>query len=75
MSCCVAQAKSDFDQIEVGERIAHVGIEAGGNDNEFRLKFAKPRQDPVFECGAECFAAVAGFERCIDNRIVFAGLE
>src|SRR5580692_9503417 len=47
-------------EIDASQRIAHVGVEAGGDDDQLRPEFAQPRQDPVLEGRAECLAAVAG---------------
>src|SRR6516165_7979913 len=61
-------------QIDVGERVAHMRVKAGGDDGKLRPEFLKPWQNPRLECGAERCAAIAGTQRRIDDRIVFAGL-
>src|SRR6516162_5341595 len=42
-----------FGEIDVGERIARVGVEAGRDDNEFGPKVAQPRQDACRKRGVE----------------------
>ena len=62
-----------FFQIDVGERVAVVGVETGGDDDEFGTIVIKPRQDAAFEGLAKDFAAVAGAQRGIDDGVVVAG--
>src|SRR5450759_2549132 len=59
-------------EIERGQRITIVCIEAGGDDDEFGAEFAQLRQDHVFEGGAEFGAAVFRGQRCIDDGVVLA---
>ena len=57
-------------QIEVGERIAHMAVEAGGNDDQLRLKFAQPRQDTALEGGAELLASYQTERRQVHERTI-----
>ncbi len=45
--------KIRFLEIDVGERIAVVGVEAGRDDDELGREFGKPRQDAAVEGVAE----------------------
>src|SRR5882757_9113556 len=57
-------------EIDVRQGIAAVGVEAGGNDDQFRCELLQLRQDRVLEGGAEFSAAVAGRQRCVDDGVV-----
>jgi hypothetical protein len=50
-------------EFDVGEWIAVVRVEAGGNDDQFRAEVGKPRQDAALERGAKRVAAVARAQR------------
>src|ERR1700730_3437693 len=59
-------------QIERGQRIAIMGIEAGGDDDQFGAEFPQLRQDHVFERGAELGAAVFRGQRRIADGVGLA---
>src|SRR5215472_7324537 len=61
-----------LQQVEVGERVARVGVEAGGDDDKVRLEALEPRQDHGLERLAELLATVAGAQRRIDDVVVLA---
>ena len=61
-------------QIERGQGIAVMRVEAGGDDQQFGGEFLQLRQDQVFERGAEFCSAVFGGERRVDDGVVLAAL-
>src|SRR5215510_13760334 len=63
-----------FQQVQVGERIALMRVEPSRDHDQLWLKVAKARKDSAFERLAELSAAVAGRERCIDDRVMRAPL-
>ena len=63
-----------FGEVEIGERVAVMRVEARGNDHELGSVFIEPRQDAVLESGLELVAVVARAQRRIDDGIVFAAL-
>jgi len=54
-------------QIERGQGIAMVRVEAGGDDDQFGAELLQLRQDQIFKRGAEPGAAVLGRQRRIDD--------
>ena len=61
-------------EVEVRERVAHMSVEAGGDDDKPRAEVAQPRQDHVLQRGAKFAAAVASFvlEAAIAARTAIA---
>ena len=64
--------KIRFEEIQAGERIAHVGVEAGRDDDEIGRKPFEPRQDHALHRFAELVAAVARAERRVDDGVLRA---
>src|SRR5665213_601797 len=54
-------------EIERGQGIAVVGVEAGGNDDQFGAEFLQLRQDHALECGAELGATILRRQRRVDD--------
>ena len=54
-----------LDQPELGQRIAEMCVETGGNDQEVRREFVERGQDPLLVGRAELIAVVAGLERAL----------
>src|SRR5262249_33489327 len=63
-----------FEQIEVGERVAHMGVEACRDHDQVRAEISQPRQDDGFEGSTKLVAAVAGTQRRVDDGVVLAAL-
>src|ERR1700730_18156057 len=61
-------------EIERGQRVPVVRVEAGGDDDQFGGELPQLRQDQVFERGAEFGAAVFRGQGRADDGIVFAAL-
>ena len=61
-------------EIERCQGIAVVGVEAGGDDDQFGAELLQLRQDDVLERGTEFDAAVFGRQRRVDDGVVFAAL-
>src|SRR5262245_64642800 len=64
--------KVRFHQVQIGQRIALMRIEACRDHDQLWLKVAKARKDGAFECLAELGSAVAGREWRVDNRVMDA---
>ena len=54
-------------QIDLRQRIAVMGVETGGDQDEIRAEIIERRQDARLEGLAEMFAAGIGRKRCIDD--------
>ena len=63
-----------LDQIEIAERIAVVGVEAGRDDDNIGRERFDARQDRYFHRLAEGFAPIAGAQGSVDDLIVLAAL-
>ena len=63
-----------LDQIEVAERIAVVGVEAGRDDDEIGRERLDARQDHGLHRLAKGFAPVARPQRRVDDLVVLAAL-
>src|SRR6266481_3962755 len=61
-------------EIERGQRIPVMCVEAGGDDDQFGAEFLQLRQDRVFKRGAEFGAAIFRRQRCVDDGVVLAAL-
>jgi len=57
-------------QIQRGQRIAVMRIEAGGDDEKLRAEFFELRQDQILERRAEFRPAILGGERRVDDGVV-----
>src|SRR5215467_11783346 len=63
-----------LQQIEIGERIAHVGVEACRDHHEVRTEGRGARQDHALERRAELLATIAGPQRRVDDVVMQAAL-
>src|ERR1700692_2703763 len=61
-------------EIERGQGIPVMRVEAGGDHDQFGAEFPQLRQDDVFEGGAELRPAVFGSQRRVDDGVVLAAL-
>src|SRR6201987_5329866 len=59
-------------EVEGGEGIAVMRIEAGGDDDELGCELLQSWKDAALECSAELRAAIFGRERRVDDGIVLA---
>ena len=55
------------DQLKVSERVAMPGVEAGGNNDQFRFEALDGRPEGGVERGEELLAAGAAFQRTVQR--------
>ena len=62
-------------ELQIGERVAPMGVEPGRDDDQLGGEVAQPRQDTALERLAELVAAIAGAQRGVDDGVVLAASD